>query len=99
MFIALKTKQHGAFALSIHRWLDPPIATEQNSALVVVVSFLETPQSDSRNCGPRRGHHTSGPYEIFTCPNSINSRATKLCKSVDGSTNFFYESSDRRDRH
>ncbi|KAF1314276.1 hypothetical protein FI667_g13409, partial [Globisporangium splendens] len=51
-----------------------------------------------RSCEPRREHQTREPASIPTCPNSVDSRATELDRSVDESTASSRESVGLRDQ-
>ena len=54
----------------------------------------------SRSCGQHREHQTPLSDVVPTCPSPVDSRATELCRSVDGSIASFLddESVDLRDR-
>ncbi|KAF1315006.1 hypothetical protein FI667_g16291, partial [Globisporangium splendens] len=56
--------------------------------------------SSSHSCGPRREHQTPMSDGVPTYPSSVDSHATGLCRSVDGSTASFLddESVDLRDQ-
>ncbi|KAF1326406.1 hypothetical protein FI667_g8527, partial [Globisporangium splendens] len=56
--------------------------------------------SSARSCEPRREHQTEESLEVPTCLSPVDSQATVLCRSVDGSTTSLLddESIDPHDR-
>ncbi|KAF1335926.1 hypothetical protein FI667_g985, partial [Globisporangium splendens] len=47
--------------------------------------------SSSHSCEPRREHQTPMSDEAPTCPSSVDTHATELCRSVGGSTASFLD--------
>ncbi|KAF1324659.1 hypothetical protein FI667_g9707, partial [Globisporangium splendens] len=63
-------------------------------------SARESTTSSVRSCEPRREHQTEESLEVPTCLSPVDSQATVLCRSVDGSTTSLLddESIDPHDR-
>ncbi|KAF1336388.1 hypothetical protein FI667_g533, partial [Globisporangium splendens] len=49
-------------------------------------SARKSTTSSARSCEPRREHQTEESLEVPTCLSPVDSQATGLCRSVDGST-------------
>ncbi|KAF1313462.1 hypothetical protein FI667_g17339, partial [Globisporangium splendens] len=63
-------------------------------------SARKSTTSSARSCEPRREHQTEESLEVPTCLSPVDSQATVLCRSVDGSTTSLLddESIDPHDR-